>query len=158
MIFSGRPNQPQSSSGFTLIEVLVAMAVVVLSFFALYGVILQMVTATTLMQEKTLASWIAFDRVTELRVTGEFPSAKEDEGTIEMGGTTWVFNREVRATESDDLRQIIVTVAPEDDPERVLGLVSGALIRNEISTDTPPPGFPDGESDPQFGNPEGIIE
>jgi general secretion pathway protein I len=132
--------------GFTLIEVLVAMSIVVVSFVAIYGVVLQMVGATTLMQEKTMASWVAFDRVTELRVSGDYPGEGSEDGLIEMGGSTWSYTREVRNTASEDLRQIIVKVSLEDEPDNILAMASGALVRNQrtagnIPTDQLNPGF-----------------
>jgi len=130
----------QAADGFTLIEVLVALSIVVVSFVALYGVIMQMVAATTLMQEKTIASWVAFDRVTELRIAGEYLGAGEKEDTVEMGGISWLYTREVRTTESEDIRQIIVTVSPEDEPENILGLASGVLVRNGRSLGQIQPG------------------
>ena len=117
-----------SQHGFTLVEVVVALAIVVVSFMALYGVIMQMVNATTLMQEKTIASWIAFDQITELRLNKELPGGTKSNGVKEMGGVTWLYSVELRATGSDAIRQIIVTVAPEDEPDRTLGLASGVIF------------------------------
>ena len=114
--------------GFTLIEVVVALAIVVVSFMALYGVILQMVGSTTLMHEKTIASWVAFDQITELRIKGTPPTDSKSNGIIEMGGITWLYAVEIRPTESDSIRQVIVSVAPEDEPDRTLGLVSGVIM------------------------------
>jgi len=117
------------SSGFTLVEVLVAMAIVVVSFVALYGVVIQMVTAITIMQEKTFASWVAYNQITELRVGGSFPEEEESTGIEEMAGISWEYTVEIKPTESDSIRQVIVRVAPEDDPERFIGLATGALVR-----------------------------
>jgi general secretion pathway protein I len=121
-------SHPGCERGFTLIEVVVALAIVVVSFMALYGVILQMVRATTLMQEKTIASWIAFDQITELRIKGEFPTGSDNSGIIEMAETTWAYSVEIRPTGSSTIHQVIVTVAPEAEPDRTLGLVSGVLV------------------------------
>jgi general secretion pathway protein I len=137
MISRKRRAEWKSAGGFTLIEVLVALSVVAISFVALYGVILQMVGATTLMQEKTIASWIAFDRVTELRLSKEFPGTGNSEGEIEMANGIWIYRTEIKATDSEDIRQVIVSVAPESEPGRTLGLVSGALVRNEPSAGGP---------------------
>lgn len=136
--------QQLSHSGFTLIEVLVALAVVVVSFMAIYGVILQMVGATTLMQEKTLASWVAFDRITELRVAQEFPAAGKRKDVTEMGGVPWQYEIEIRTTDSDRIRQVIVKVAPESEPENIIGLASGALVRNNSLPPGAPGGIPGG--------------
>ena len=58
--------------GFTLIEVLVALAVVVVAFLAMYGSAQQVVRATTLQQEKTFAGWVAFDQLTAQHRCGLF--------------------------------------------------------------------------------------
>jgi general secretion pathway protein I len=136
--------QQLNHRGFTLVEVLVALAVVVVSFMAIYGVILQMVGATTLMQEKTLASWVAFDRITELRVQQEFPDTGKRKDVTEMGGISWQYEIEIRATDSDNIRQVIVKVAPESEPENITGLASGALVRNNALPPSTPGGLPDG--------------
>ena len=133
----------RQQNGFTLIEVLVALAVVVVSFVALYAVVLQMVRATSLMQNKTIASWIAFDQITELRVVNEYPEAGNSEGDVEMARGVWLYRVEIKATESEDVRQVIVRVSPENEPDNFLGLVSGVLVRNPApsgGTGLPGPG------------------
>jgi len=157
-----RANQPNGSNarrsaGFTLIEVLVAMSIVVVSFVALYGVVLQMVGAVTVMQEKTLASWIAFDRITEIRVRGDFPDESEEEDTVEMAGITWLYKREVNSTDSEDIRQIIVRVAPEDEPDNTLAIATGVVVRNQRTSQlqrrlTPPGGGGQGPDGFDQGN------
>ena len=117
------------NAGFTLVEVLVALSIVVVSFVALYSGLLQMVGAMTLMQEKTIASWIAYDRITELRILDNYPDIGESDGKIEMGRINWLYKTEIRGTNSDDIRQVIVRVAPENDPQNFLGIASGALVR-----------------------------
>jgi len=127
----------RQQNGFTLIEVLVALAVVVVSFVALYAVVLQMVRATSLMQDKTIASWIAFDQITELRVANEYPESGNSEGDVEMARGVWLYRVEIKATESEDVRQVIVRVSPENEPDNFLGLVSGVLVRNPAATAGP---------------------
>lgn len=126
--------------GFTLIEVVVALAIVVVSFMALYGVMMQMVNATRLMQEKTIASWIAFDKVTELRLKADLSADPKSSGITEMAGTTWTYSVQLRPTGSEAIRQIVVTVAPENEPERTLGLVSGVIFSNAPVGLLPGPG------------------
>jgi len=118
----------RDEAGFTLIEVLVAMTIVVVSLVAIFGVIMQMVSAVTLMQEKTFSSWVAMDRITEMRVAGEFPEEDKISGTTEMAGVSWSYDITLRS-ETDGIRQVIVRVAPEDEPERELGLATGVLVQ-----------------------------
>ena len=116
-----------------------------------------MVSAMTLMQEKTIATWIAYDRITELRVVNEYPDVGKSDGEVQMARTNWLYTREIRATQSDNIRQVIVRVAPEGDPGNYLGIASGALVRKTSASSVGqiPDGNPGGNPDV---DPEGIEE
>ncbi len=149
---------PRLDQGFTLIEVLVALSIVVVSFMALYGIVLQIVGSITLMQEKTIASWVAYNQVTEVRLAGQFPGENESEGVVEMGNISWNYAVEIRDTGSDSIRQIIVKVSPEDEPERVLGLASGVLVRRGTGGPVVPPGAPGGPQPGDDDDGQGITQ
>ena len=135
----------ESQRGFTLIEVVVALAIVIIAFMAMYGSMMQSVAATTLMQEKTIATWIAFDRITELRINNEFPEDDESTDEIEMAGTEWVFTTRIIPTESEDILRVIVRVAPVEEPDNILGIASGALIRFKPGANNNPQQGPGGQ-------------
>ena len=54
-------------SGFTLLKVLIALAVMGVALAALSGEIVQMVNTATKMQNQTYTSWIGHNKVTEIR-------------------------------------------------------------------------------------------
>lgn len=131
------------TNGFTLVEVLVALTIVVVGFMAMYGSMMYVVAATTLMQEKTIATWIALDKVTELRLSDELPDEDESSGEMEMADIEWVYQVNVKATESEDIRQVIVQVSPALEPDNVLGRATGAIVkpaRENLGPDACPPG------------------
>lgn len=134
-----RSETARQSGGFTLIEVLVALAIVIIAFMAMYGSMIQVVAATTLAQEKTIATWIALDRITELRVSGEFPDADTTTGDIEMGGIEWLYRIEINVT-GENIRQIIARVYPADEPENMMGIASGVLLKPNTNDANCPPG------------------
>jgi general secretion pathway protein I len=146
----------ESQRGFTLIEVVVALAIVIIAFMAMYGSMMQSVAATTLMQEKTIATWIAFDRITELRINNEFPEDDESTDEIEMAGTEWVYTTRFIPTEgAEDILRVIVKVAPVEEPDNILGIASGALIRFKPGANNNPQQGPGGQG---LDNPEGIFQ
>ncbi len=121
-------NTERQANGFTLIEVLVALAVVVVAFMAMYGSLQQMVGAAILMQEKTFASWVAFDEITRMRISGNFPTSEKSQGEAEMAGITWLYSMEFNPR-SNDILQVIVRVTTEDEPDREVALATGVLRR-----------------------------
>ena len=66
------------ANGFTLIEVMVAMAVVAVALPALLFALIQQVDGTGYLRERTLASWVAANKLSELQLivanSGTIPS------------------------------------------------------------------------------------
>lgn len=115
-----------ADAGFTLIEVVVALAIVTLGMLAVFNAVSSVVNNTNYLRDKTFASWIAADRLAEIRVGGEFPSIDETEDDVEFAEAKWKLTIEVSATEVEDLRRVDVRVRREADPEDTsLALLSG---------------------------------
>ena len=123
------------SSGFTLIEAVVALVIVALGMMALYMQLNQYAVTATYMQEKTLASWIATNRLTELSIEPSWPEIGTEEDEIEFADRMWHYTVEVSETQVANLRRVDVSVARADDPERIIHTVSGLL------EPPPPAGF-----------------
>lgn len=151
-------NSEPGQRGFTLIEVLVAFAIAAVAFVAMFSGLQHIVNSTSQMQERTFASWIAFDQITELRVAGEFPSEGKRTGEIELAGVEWLYELRVQNTESPELRQVIVEVAPSYDPELTLGRATGVLYQPPVSGGAPSFGAPGaGSGAPTFGNSGALL-
>lgn len=113
--------------GFTLLEVLVAMAIISLGLIGVFTSLNQMLGATELLRDKTLASWIATDRITEMRVLGEYPDAGERDDTVDMAGAEWTYTIKVSKIPDMTMRRLDVTVAFADDPDNTIATVIGFL-------------------------------
>lgn len=74
---------------FTLIEVLVALAIVAFGLTALFSVTNQTARASSYLREKTLAQWIAVNKITETRLTGQPPAEDETKGEIKYANLDW---------------------------------------------------------------------
>jgi len=115
--------------GFTLLEVLVALVIVGLGMTAVFSQISQSLTATARLRDKTLATWIGTDRITELRLAGEFPDVGDRSDEIEMAGVRWSYRIKTSDVGVEDFRRVDVTVAFADQPDRQLVEVSGFVRR-----------------------------
>jgi len=81
--------------GFTLIEVLIALAVVALAVGALLGTITSAASNISYLKDKTLAEWVALNRLTEIRISQQMPDPGKRAGNTVMGGMRWQWEQEV---------------------------------------------------------------
>lgn len=81
--------------GFTLLEVLIALAIVALSAGALLGSVTSSASNVIYLKQKTLAEWVALNRLTEIRIDKDMPSLGKRKGNSVMGGMRWEWEEEV---------------------------------------------------------------
>lgn len=103
------------SRGFTLLEVLVALAI-----FAMVAASVLTATARSLqtaarLEDKTLAMWIADNRLTELQLAQSPVADGREQGELEFAGRRWQWQSEVEATSEPDMRRVTLWVAPLTD-------------------------------------------
>jgi type II secretion system protein I len=70
--------------GFTLLEVMVALIIAALALAATMASISQMVDAGTTLRERTYASWIAENRIAEMRLQNVLPEVDDSSGEVEF--------------------------------------------------------------------------
>src|SRR3954468_15976521 len=90
-----RPHLRRTMRGFTLLEVLIALAIVAMSVGALLGTVTSSASNITYLREKTQAEWVALNRLTELRIAKQFPDKGKRTGKSELAGQRWQWEQEV---------------------------------------------------------------
>lgn len=111
---------PNQSRGMTLIEVLIALAIIAISMTAVIKAASQNIRATTYLKNKSIALWVAQELMGEVQ-TGvlKLDDNRVDEvGSMEMLGRNWFWRAEDKATGNARIKQIRVRVyarEPEDD-------------------------------------------
>lgn len=108
----GRPGR---ACGFTLLEVLVALAVTTLAIAGLWKALSQGIVVAQGLPERSAARWVAHNRIVLRQAAGEWPAPRTYQGSAEMGGREWHWEEQVSATEEPRLRRLTVKVgrAPE---------------------------------------------
>jgi general secretion pathway protein I len=107
--------------GFTLLEVLVALAVIAIGLAAVMKVSIENAENARYLRDKTLAHWVAMNVLTEIQIREESP--KLDEGTAMMAAREWVWVLKVSETMDKDLRRLDIEVyynSKEEEPIAVL--------------------------------------
>jgi general secretion pathway protein I len=110
-----RPRRRQRA--FTLVEVLVALAIVVVGLAALFTTVTQAVRNSAYLRERSMAQWIALNRITETRLSGLVPSDEHLEGELEFANQRWRWELETIATPVKGIFRLDARVALEDAPE-----------------------------------------
>lgn len=100
----------QRPTGFTLIEVLIALAVIALALVALTRTASSQVNAFEQLRERTLAGWVAANVLTDTRLASTFPAVGRDDGRARLAQRDWRWTREVQATADTQIRRIDIRV------------------------------------------------
>lgn len=105
-----RPLRGRLGTGFTLIEVVVAIAVLAFAMGALITGMARYADAAAYLREKTVALWVAHNRLTEIGLQPVAPDIGKSDGDAEMAGVKWRWFVEVAETPDPSVRRINIRV------------------------------------------------
>lgn len=103
---------PASHSGFTLVEVLLALAVIAIALTALLKATAQNIENTHRLKEKTISHWVAMQAVSmiQLRLIVLNPSQEATQVT-RMLNQSWYWRAKFSATPIKTIQKIIISVS-----------------------------------------------
>jgi general secretion pathway protein I len=119
--------------GFTLVEVLGALAIVSIALLAALRAAGQGTNAVGELRMRLFAGWVAQNRLAEHRGRGEFLPVGIARGTQSQGGVDLAWREEVIATPNSAFRRLDIFVSAPADESRALAHLTGFVVR-------PPPG------------------
>ncbi len=96
----------RSSRGFTLLEILVALAVLAIALTATARGIGAAIDTTVELRERTLARWVAEDKLAQLEISRAWPALDTTEGDAEMGGHKYRWRQQVSPTPVARMRRV----------------------------------------------------
>lgn len=97
--------------GFTLIEMVVALAVVAIAMGAILSGMARYADNASHLRLRTLALWVAHNRLTELELQRQWPDLGKSEGQAEMGGASWRWQATISKTDDEHVRRVDITVS-----------------------------------------------
>ena len=104
----------RSNRGFTLVEVMVSLAIVAFALTAVAASMNQMIDSANTMRDRTYASWIAQNKITEMRLADVTPDLSTTSGEVDYGNNRWVWRAVVSETGIEGFRRIDVSVSYAD--------------------------------------------
>ena len=77
------------SAGFTLIEIMVALAVVAIGLLAMSESLTRSVDLAIQLEIRTIANWVGSNRMAELRMNRDFTASGSSSSQQQMAGQDW---------------------------------------------------------------------
>jgi general secretion pathway protein I len=126
----------KQAKGFTLIEVLAALAVAATGLAAVAKTISSSLDVSMATETRAVANWVAGNYMTELRLSDEWPAAGTSQEDVSMGGRRWRVERTVATTPDDDVVRVTVAVSEDGDGARGVARLNGYLARIQPPRET----------------------
>lgn len=115
--------------GFTLLEILIALAVIVIALGAIISESGQNLNNAVQMRDKTFAHWVALNKISEWQISRQWPRPGRLQGEMLMADQEWFWRINVRDTEDRDVRRLDVEVRARRDDERPKAVLIAYLGR-----------------------------
>jgi general secretion pathway protein I len=119
------PRQPdrhasplRRGAGFTLLEVLVALAIVGTALGASLRAVGSLTQNSTDLRASLMATWSAENRLSQIRIAGEWPQLGDRNFDCPQGDLALVCQESVFATPNPAFRRVEVGVVDASNPER----------------------------------------
>ena len=101
--------------GFTLVEVLVALIIVAMGLAALMVAVSGTARTSGFLRDKTIAQWIALNRLTEVRLNSNNKFAKNtDTAQLSFAGRNWHYDTRYFDTSITTMKRVVVRVYAGD--------------------------------------------
>lgn len=118
-----------TARGFTLLEVLVALAIFAVAAMALLNAGRDQIQGSGHLEDRTFAHWVALNWIAELQTANSLPDVGHGEKRVSMAGHEWRITTTVENTPVNSVRRLTVDVsyAPGDfgeDPPTITSLTA----------------------------------
>ncbi len=113
--------------GFTLVEILVALAIVAIALTAGMRALAQATDTASALKARTLALWVAQNRLAAAQIATPWPALGNYTGDASQAGARFVWQANVATTPNPAFRRIEIAVAEPQAPEYVLARLVGFL-------------------------------
>ncbi|MDQ4146194.1 MAG: type II secretion system minor pseudopilin GspI [Pseudomonadota bacterium] len=104
--------------GFTLLEVLVALAVIAIALASIIKVVGTGAANAGYLRDKTFAHWVAANRLAQMQIRhNAWPTLGTEDGKAQMARRQWYWRTVTKNTPEPDMRRVDIEVRMEDDDD-----------------------------------------
>lgn len=113
--------------GFTLIEILVALAIIAVALAAGMRSVAQSTDVATALKYRTLALWVAQNRLAAEQLAIPWPGIGTSQGNALQANAPFIWRETVGSTPNPGFRRIEITVADPAQPDYALARLVGYI-------------------------------
>lgn len=137
LLFFQNPQKASSHNGFTLLEVMIAVAIIAMTFVSMLASQSQSLSIAAISRFETTAAMLAQEKLTELQLE-EFDELGSDSGSFEDEFADYSWQTEVRELNEDDtdieniegmLKLVSLQVSRDGDDAQVFTLQSVIMAK-----------------------------
>jgi general secretion pathway protein I len=125
--YKGKP------AGFTLIEVLVALAIIAIALLAALRAAGQSTNSVNELRARLLAGWVADNLLAQHRAFHDWPLPGSQHGKQSEGNIAFSWREEIITTPNSAFRRIDVFVSMAPDEAHVLAHLTGFVTRPSLT-------------------------
>ena len=121
--------------GMTLLEVMVALLIFAITGTAVMKAASEHLNSVTVIEDVTIATWVANNRLTRLHLERRWPPQNNLKGQQEMADRTWYWQQLVQETADKDMRSVEIQVRLQENGNDAITTVSTFVTRRPQGDD-----------------------
>ena len=102
----------KQNTGFTLLEVMVALFVVAIALGGAIKVMGNAAQNTSRLSNRTFAQWVGLNQVAKLKIDHAWPKLGETKGDSEMASQEWKWVQKIIKTDDKRIKRVEISVSP----------------------------------------------
>ncbi|MCK9193405.1 MAG: type II secretion system minor pseudopilin GspI [Nevskia sp.] len=121
---------PTRQRGFTLLEMLVAVAVLAIAMAAIITNGARYASGAASLRDKSIALWVARNHLAEVELLPNWPNIGKSNDDVKMGGIEWTWRTEVISTQDPTLRRLNIRVEKKGERSAIAYATLTSFVSN----------------------------